>query len=97
MIGGLSRTATVALRQLLDAGTLSNLPAGFKQRGVRVRDEAAPIQPGEFKDVDAPGGNLREAFFPLPYKEPSSYPITVNGCCGSSRSEIRSHIRITNG
>ena len=63
MIGGLSRTATVALRQLLDAGTLSNLPAGFKQRGVRVRDEAAPIQPGEFKDVDAPGGNLREAFF----------------------------------
>jgi len=72
MIGGLSRTATVALRQLLDAGTLSNLPAGFKQRGVRVRDEAAPIQPGEFKDVDAPGGNLREAFFPLPYKEPSA-------------------------
>ena len=67
MIGGLSRTATAALRQLLDAGTLSNLPAGFKQRGVRVRDEAAPIQPGEFKDVDAPGGNLREAFFPLPY------------------------------
>ena len=59
MIGGLSRTATAALRQLLDAGTLSNLPAGFKQRGVRVRDEAAPIQPGEFKDVDAPGGSLR--------------------------------------
>ena len=58
MIGGLSRTATAALRQLLDAGTLSNLPAGFKQRGVRVRDEAAPIQPGEFKDVDAPGGSV---------------------------------------
>ena len=71
MIGGLSRTATSALRQLLDAGTLSNLPAGFKQRGVRVRDEAAPIQPGEFKDVDAPGGSLRDAFYPLPYKEPS--------------------------
>ena len=67
MIGGLSRTATSALRQLLDAGTLSNLPAGFKQRGVRVRDEASPIQPGEFKDVDAPGGSLRDAFFPLPY------------------------------
>ncbi len=64
MIGGLSRTATAALRQLLDAGTLSNLPAGFKQRGVRVRDEASPIQPGEFKDVDAPGGSLRDAFFP---------------------------------
>jgi len=66
MIGGLSRTATTALRQLLDAGTLANLPAGFKQRGVRVRDEASPIQPGEFKDVDAPGGSLRDAFFPLP-------------------------------
>jgi len=75
----LSRTATVALRQLLDAGTLSNLPAGFKQRGVRVRDEAAPIQPGEFKDVDAPGGNLREAFFPLPYKEPSATLLQLMG------------------
>ena len=79
MIGGLSRTATVALRQLLDAGTLSNLPAGFKQRGVRVRDEASPIQPGEFKDVDAPGGNLREAFFPLPYKEPSGTLLQLMG------------------
>ena len=79
MIGGLSRTATAALRQLLDAGTLSNLPAGFKQRGVRVRDEAAPIQPGEFKDVDAPGGNLREAFFPLPYKEPSQTLLQLMG------------------
>ena len=79
MIGGLSRTATAALRQLLDAGTLSNLPAGFKQRGVRVRDEAAPIQPGEFKDVDAPGGNLREAFFPLPYKEPSPTLLQLLG------------------
>jgi hypothetical protein len=64
---------------LLDAGTLSNLPAGFKQRGVRVRDEAAPIQPGEFKDVDAPGGNLREAFFPLPYKEPSATLLQLMG------------------
>ena len=79
MIGGLSRTATVALRQLLDAGTLSNLPAGFKQRGVRVRDEAAPIQPGEFKDVDAPGGSLRDAFYPLPYKEPSSTLLQLMG------------------
>jgi hypothetical protein len=79
MIGGLSRTATAALRQLLDAGTLSNLPAGFKQRGVRVRDEAAPIQPGEFKDVDAPGGNLRDAFFPLPYKEPSQTLLNLLG------------------
>jgi len=79
MIGGLSRTATAALRQLLDAGTLSNLPAGFKQRGVRVRDEASPIQPGEFKDVDAPGGSLREAFFPLPYKEPSQTLLQLMG------------------
>ena len=79
MIGGLSRTATAALRQLLDAGTLSNLPAGFKQRGVRVRDEAAPIQPGEFKDVDAPGGSLRDAFFPLPYKEPSPTLLNLLG------------------
>ena len=79
MIGGLSRTATSALRQLLDAGTLSNLPAGFKQRGVRVRDEASPIQPGEFKDVDAPGGNLRDAFFPLPYKEPSPTLLNLLG------------------
>ena len=79
MIGGLSRTATTALRQLLDAGTLSNLPAGFKQRGVRVRDEAAPIQPGEFKDVDAPGGSLRDAFYPLPYKEPSQTLLQLMG------------------
>ena len=79
MIGGLSRTATTALRQLLDAGTLSNLPAGFKQRGVRVRDEASPIQPGEFKDVDAPGGSLRDAFYPLPYKEPSQTLLQLMG------------------
>ena len=79
MIGGLSRTATVALRQLLDAGTLSNLPAGFKQRGVRVKDEASPIQPGEFKDVDAPGGSLKDAFYPLPYKEPSATLLQLMG------------------
>ena len=79
MIGGLSRTATVALRQLLDAGTLSNLPAGFKQRGVRVRDEAAPIQPGEFKDVDAPGGSIRDSFMMLPYKEPSATLLQLMG------------------
>ena len=71
MIGGLSRTATTALRQLIDAGTLSNLPAGFKQRGIRIRDDAQSIQPGEFRDVDAPGGNIRDAFMMLPFKEPS--------------------------
>ena len=79
MIGGLSRTATSALRQLLDAGTLSNLPAGFKQRGVRVKDDASPIQPGEFKDVDTPGGNLRDAFVFLPYKEPSATLLQLMG------------------
>ena len=79
MIGGLSRTATAALRQLLDAGTLSNLPAGFKQRGVRVNDESANIQPGEFKDVDTPGGNLKDAFVFLPYKEPSATLLQLMG------------------
>ena len=79
MIGGLSRTATAALRQLLDAGTLSNLPSGFKQRGIRVRDEAQPLQPGEFRDVDAPGGNLRDAFMPLPFKEPSATLLQLMG------------------
>ena len=79
MIGGLSRTATAALRQLLDAGTLSNLPAGFKQRGIRVRDEAQPLQPGEFRDVDAPGGNLKDAFMTLPFKEPSGTLLQLMG------------------
>ena len=79
MIGGLSRTATAALRQLLDAGTLSNLPAGFKQRGVRVKDDATAIQPGEFKDVDTPGGNLKDAFVFLPYKEPSQTLLSLMG------------------
>jgi hypothetical protein len=71
MIGDMSRTATAALRQLLDAGTLSNLPAGFKARGMRIRDDDQPFQPGEFRDVDAPGGNIRDQFLPLPFKEPS--------------------------
>ena len=79
MIGGLSRTATAALRQLLDAGTLSNLPAGFKMRGIRVRDEAQPLQPGEFRDVDAPGGDLNSAFMPLPYKGPNSTLLQLMG------------------
>jgi len=79
MIGGLSRTATSALRQLLDAGTLSNLPAGFKQRGIRIRDDAQSIQPGEFRDVDAPGGNIRDAFMPLPFREPSQTLLNLLG------------------
>jgi len=69
-IGGLSRTATAALRQLIDAGTLSNLPAGFKARGLRIRDDEDPLQPGEFRDVDAPGGAIRDSLMPLPFKGP---------------------------
>jgi hypothetical protein len=81
MIGGLSRTATAALRQLLDAGTLSNLPAGFKSRGMKVRDDDQPIQPGEFRDVDAPGGNIKDQFQLLPFKEPSQTLFNLMGFC----------------
>jgi hypothetical protein len=79
MIGGLSRTATQALRQLLDAGTLSNLPAGFKSRGIRIRDDDQPFQPGEFRDVDAPGGDIRNQFQILPFKEPSQTLYSLLG------------------
>ena len=71
MIGGLSKSVTSILRQLIDAGTLSNLPAGFKARGMRIRDDDTPIEPGEWRDVDVPGGTIRDALMPLPYKEPS--------------------------
>jgi hypothetical protein len=81
MLGGLTRTATAALRQLLDAGTLSNLPAGFKSRGFRIRDDDQPIQPGEFRDVDAPNGVLRDSLLPLPYKEPSATLFSLLGFC----------------
>ena len=84
MIGGLSRTATAALRQLLDAGTLANLPAGFKARGIRVRDDAQPIQPGEFRDVDAPGGNIRDSFMQLPFKGPDQTLLQLMGLCVQS-------------
>jgi len=79
MIGGLSKTATAALRQLLDAGTLSNLPAGFKSRGMRIRDDDQPFQPGEFRDVDAPGGNIKDQFQILPFKEPSNVLFQLLG------------------
>ena len=72
MIGGLGRAATSILRQLIDAGTLANLPAGFKARGVRVRNSDEPLQPGEWRDIDVPGGDIRSAITPLPYKEPSA-------------------------
>ena len=88
MLGGLSRTATAALRQLLDAGTLSNLPAGFKARGLRIADDDSPLQPGEFRDVDAPGGSLREGLIPLPYKEPSSTLFQLLGFCVEAGSRF---------
>ena len=81
MIGGLTRTATSALRQLLDAGTLSNLPAGFKTRGLRIRDDGQPLQPGEFRDIDAPNGNIREGLMPLPYKGPDAVLMQLLGFC----------------
>ena len=78
-IGGLSRTATAALRQLIDAGTLSNLPAGFKARGLRIRDDEDPLQPGEFRDVDAPGGAIRDSLMPLPFKGPDQTLFNLLG------------------
>tara|TARA_R110002072_G_scaffold9225_2_gene45266 strand:- start:136 stop:2553 length:2418 start_codon:yes stop_codon:yes gene_type:complete len=78
-IGGLSRTATSALRQLIDAGTLSNLPAGFKARGLRIRDDDDPLQPGEFRDVDAPGGAIRDSLMPLPFKGPDQTLFNLLG------------------
>ena len=78
-IGGLSRTATAALRQLIDAGTLSNLPAGFKARGLRIREDSEPLQPGEFRDVDAPGGAIRDSLMPLPFKGPDQTLFNLLG------------------
>jgi hypothetical protein len=79
MIGGLSRASTSILRQLIDAGTLSNLPAGFKARGARIRDDETPLSPGEFRDVDMVGMDLRQAIMPLPFKEPSQTLYSLLG------------------
>ena len=79
MIGGLSRASTSILRQLIDAGTLSNLPAGFKARGARIRDDESPLNPGEFRDVDMVGMDLRQAIMPLPFKEPSQTLYSLLG------------------
>ncbi len=81
MLGGLSRTATSVLRQLIDAGTLANLPAGFKARGMRIRDHDEPLQPGEFRDVDVTGQSIKESLLPLPYKEPSQVLFALLGFC----------------
>jgi hypothetical protein len=80
LLGNLSRASTSILRQLIDAGTLANLPAGFKARGLRIEDQT-PIQPGEWRDVDAPGGDLQQSLLPLPYKEPSATLFQLLGFC----------------
>ena len=90
MIGGLTRTATAALRQLLDAGTLANLPAGFKTRGIRIRDDAQPLQPGEFRDVDAPGGNIKDQFMQLPFKGPDQTLLSLMGVVVSGAQRFAS-------
>ena len=79
LLGNLSRTATANLRQLIDAGTLANMPAGFKARGLRIADEQNPLSPGEFRDVDVPGGDLKASLMPLPYKEPSATLFQLMG------------------
>jgi hypothetical protein len=79
MIGGLASTATSILRQLIDAGTFSNLPGGFKARGTRIEGGDSPVNPGEWKDVDTPGGNIGQIFMPLPYKEPSNVLLQLLG------------------
>lgn len=81
LLGNLSRSSTSLLRQLIDAGTLSNLPGGFKAKGLRIQDQDSPIQPGEWRDIDAPGGDLRQSLLPLPYKEPSATLYQLMGFC----------------
>ena len=81
LLGNLSRSATSILRQLIDAGTLANLPAGFKAKGLRIQDSGQPLQPGEWRDVDAPGGDLAANLMPLPYKEPSATLYQLLGFC----------------
>jgi len=88
LLGNLSRSSTSILRQLIDAGTLSNLPAGFKAKGLRIQDEGALLQPGEWRDVDAPGGSLRDSLLPLPYKEPSAVLMQLLGFCVSAAEKF---------
>jgi hypothetical protein len=79
LIGGLAKSATSILRQLIDAGTLSNLPAGLKARGMRIKGDDTPLMPGEFRDVDVPGGAIRDSITFIPYKEPSSVLYSLLG------------------
>ena len=79
LIGGLAKSATSILRQLIDAGTLSNLPAGLKARGLRIKGDDTPLMPGEFRDVDVPGGAIRDSITFIPYKEPSGVLYSLLG------------------
>ena len=92
MMGGLTKSVTAILRQLIDAGTLSNLPAGFKSRGLNIQRHDDPLQPGEWRDVDAPGGRLQDAFLPLPYKEPSGTLVTLLGALVDSGKQFASTV-----
>jgi hypothetical protein len=90
LIGGLSKSATSALRQLIDAGTLANLPAGFKAKGARIADDSDPIQPGEWRDIDAGGAEIQASLLPLPYKEPSQVLFALLGFLVDSGKRLSS-------
>ena len=97
MMGGLTKSVTAILRQLIDAGTLSNLPAGFKSRGLNIQRHDDPIQPGEWRDVDAPGGRLTDAFMPLPYKDPSGTLTTLLGSLVDSGKQFAATVEQPTG
>jgi hypothetical protein len=90
LVGGLSQAATSALRQLIDAGTLANLPAGFKAKGARIMNDDVPLQPGEFRDIDAGGVELTQTLMPLPYKEPSQTLFSLLGFCADTGRRLAS-------
>ena len=97
MMGGLTKSVTAILRQLIDAGTLSNLPAGFKSRGLNIQRHDDPLQPGEWRDVDAPGGRLTDAFMPLPYKDPSGTLTTLLGSLVESGKQFAATVEQPTG
>ena len=97
MMGGLTKSVTAILRQLIDAGTLSNLPAGFKSRGLNIQRHDDPLQPGEWRDVDAPGGRLTDAFMPLPYKEPSNTLTVLLGSLVESGKQFAATVEQPTG
>ena len=97
MMGGLTKSVTAILRQLIDAGTLANLPAGFKARGLNIQRHDDPLQPGEWRDVDAPGGRLQDAFLPLPYKEPSSTLTNLLGALVDSGKRFAATVESPTG